>query len=48
MWITLALATSAFVGIQPVFTQVPPIRLRSIIAVFIPTEFKRSARNGPD
>jgi len=44
----LALATSAFVGIQPVFTQVPPMRLRSIIAVFIPAVLKRPARNGPD
>ncbi len=45
---TLALATSVFVGMQPVFTQVPPKCLRSMIATFIPCSSKRCASDGPD
>src|ERR1700730_11567194 len=47
MWITLALATSAFVGMQPVFTHVPPKRFRSMIATFIPAPVRRFASEGP-
>src|SRR6266404_2045526 len=32
---------------QPVFTQVPPKRLRSMIATFIPASDRRAARAGP-
>src|SRR6516165_10877476 len=35
------------VGMQPVFTQVPPNHLRSIIATFIPALVSRWARKGP-
>src|SRR5204862_7356857 len=42
-----ALATSVFVGMQPLLTQVPPNRLRSIIATFIPVSASRTARDGP-
>ena len=42
-----ALATSVLVGLQPVFTQVPPTRWRSMMATFIPAAFSRPARAGP-
>src|SRR5678815_2711103 len=32
---------------QPLLTQVPPNRLRSIIATFIPVPASRTARDGP-
>src|SRR5207248_3956289 len=32
---------------QPLLTQVPPNRLRSIIATFIPVSASRTARDGP-
>src|SRR5438067_9462163 len=32
---------------QPLLTQVPPNRLRSIIATFIPVSASRAARDGP-
>src|SRR5207302_9650543 len=32
---------------QPLLTQVPPTRLRSIIATFIPVPASRTARDGP-
>src|SRR5439155_11932795 len=38
---------SVFVGMQPLLTQVPPNRLRSIIATFIPVSASRTARDGP-
>jgi hypothetical protein len=38
---------SVFVGMQPLLTQVPPNRLRSIIATFIPVAASRTARDGP-
>src|SRR5438477_11056669 len=41
------LATNVFVGMQPLLTQVPPNRLRSIIATFIPVSASRTARDGP-
>jgi predicted alpha/beta-hydrolase family hydrolase len=47
MWIALALATSDFVGMQPVFTHVPPKRFRSTIATFIPAPVRRFASGGP-
>src|SRR5262245_4654156 len=43
----VALATSVFVGMQPVLTQVPPKRLRSMIAAFIPVPASQTASNGP-
>ncbi|MEZ5289023.1 MAG: hypothetical protein R2712_30325 [Vicinamibacterales bacterium] len=42
-----ALATSALVGMQPVFTQVPPKRARSMMAVRRPAFASRAARGGP-
>ncbi len=42
-----ALATSVFVGMQPVLTQVPPKAPRSTMATFIPAEDSRAARAGP-
>jgi hypothetical protein len=38
---------SVFVGMQQLLTQVPPNRLRSIIATFIPVAASRTARDGP-
>ena len=38
-----ALATSAFVGMQPVLTQVPPKSLRSMMATRIPAAVRRPA-----
>jgi hypothetical protein len=35
------------VGMQPVFTQVPPKRPRSITATFMPAAVKRPASEGP-
>src|SRR5208282_3258856 len=35
------------VGVHPVFTHVPPNRLRSTIATFIPASLKRPARGAP-
>src|SRR5258705_11752063 len=37
----------AFVGMQPVFTQVPPNSLRSMIATFLPAAARRRANGGP-
>src|SRR5215471_2295781 len=37
----------ALVGVQPVLTQVPPTRWRSITATFIPAPAKRNAKDGP-
>ena len=42
-----ALATSVFVGMQPVLTHVPPKDARSTIATFIPAADRRAAREGP-
>ena len=42
-----ALATRAFVGVQPLFTQVPPNSLRSITAVLSPWAAQRAAIEGP-
>ena len=42
-----ALATSVFVGMQPVLTQVPPKDARSRMATFIPDAESRAARAGP-
>jgi hypothetical protein len=36
-----------FVGMHPVFTQVPPKRPRSMIATFMPAAVSRPARGGP-
>ncbi len=47
MWAAYALATMAFVGMQPVFTQVPPNAPRSMIATRMPAVVRRCARNGP-
>jgi hypothetical protein len=47
IWAVRALATSVLVGMQPVLTQVPPNRLRSTIAVFIPAPVSRPASDGP-
>ena len=43
-----ALATSAFVGVHPVFTQVPPKRSRSMTATLRPALESSTARLGPD
>ena len=37
MWATRALATSVFVGVQPVLTQVPPTSLPSTTATESPS-----------
>ena len=42
-----ALAISVFVGMQPLLTQVPPKRLRSMIAVLRPDCARRTASDGP-
>src|SRR5262249_34545087 len=42
-----ALATIVFVGMQPLLTQVPPKRLRSTTATFLPAPASRAARKGP-
>jgi hypothetical protein len=42
-----ALAISALVGMQPLLTQVPPNRLRSMIAVLRPACARRTASEGP-
>ena len=44
---TAALATSVFVGMQPVLTQVPPTFPRSMMATFMPAPASRAARDGP-
>ncbi len=41
-WATSALATSVFVGVHPVLTQVPPKRWRSTTATVIPAAAKRA------
>src|SRR6185436_18872840 len=46
-WAAYALATSVFVGIHPVFTQVPPNLWRSIMATVMPAAANREARDGP-
>src|ERR1700719_2447048 len=46
-WAAYALAMRVFVGIHPVFTQVPPNLWRSIIATVIPAFANRAARDGP-
>ena len=38
---------SVLVGMQPVFTQVPPKSLRSISATDIPAAVSRPAKGGP-
>ena len=43
----LALAISVLVGMQPLLTQVPPISLRSMIAVLRPAVANRTASEGP-
>ncbi len=47
MWAAYALATMVLVGMQPVFTQVPPKRPRSITATRMPAAVKRPASDGP-
>ena len=47
MCATFAQATMALVGVQPVFTHVPPRTLRSMRATFLPAAASRTARNGP-
>ena len=47
-WAARALAISDLVGMQPVLTQVPPKRLRSITATFRPASVRRRASAGPD
>ena len=42
-----ALAISVLVGMQPLLTQVPPKRLRSMIAVLRPACARRTASEGP-
>ncbi len=42
-----ALATSVFVGMQPVLTHVPPKDPRSTIATRIPAAERRAASGGP-
>src|SRR5258708_1555647 len=42
-----ALATIALVGMQPVFTQVPPNRCLSMMATDIPASERRFANGGP-
>jgi hypothetical protein len=42
-----ALATIAFVAVQPVLTQVPPNNLRSTMATFCPAAVRRCATCGP-
>src|SRR5712691_2138081 len=42
-----ALAIRVFVGMQPVFTQVPPNNFRSTTAIFMPASTKRAASDGP-
>ena len=44
---SLAVEMSVFVGIHPVFTQVPPNLWRSIIATVIPAPLRRAAKDGP-
>ena len=44
---TFAQATMALVGVQPVLTQVPPKRLRSMIATFIRAPARQTASDGP-
>ena len=44
---TAALATSVFVGMQPVLTQVPPTFPRSMMATLMPAPASRAAREGP-
>src|SRR5580692_12460936 len=46
-WTAYALATSVFVGMHPVFTQVPPNLCRSLIATVFPAPANRAARDGP-
>jgi hypothetical protein len=46
-WAARALATSVFVGMQPVLTQVPPKRPRSTTATFMPEPASRRASAGP-
>src|SRR4249920_206928 len=46
-WAAYALAMSVFVGIQPVFTQVPPNLWRSIMATVMPAAANRAAKAGP-
>ena len=43
----LALAISVLVGMQPLLTQVPPMSLRSMIAVLRPAVASRTASDGP-
>jgi hypothetical protein len=43
----VALATSVFVGMQPVLTQVPPNRLRSIMATVMPRPTAWRRGTGP-
>src|SRR5207248_3400855 len=44
---TYALATRVLVGVQPLFTQVPPNLPRSMMATRVPALARRSARAGP-
>ena len=46
-WAARALATSVLVGMQPVFTHVPPKSLRSTMATVIPAAVRRAASGGP-
>src|SRR5712691_9796204 len=46
-WAARALATRVLVGMQPTLTQVPPNRLRSMMAVFMPASVRRAASGGP-
>src|SRR5262249_24124087 len=47
MWAAYALATTVFVGMQPVLTQVPPKNFRSITPTVRPESTRRCASAGP-
>src|SRR5262249_12799195 len=46
-WAAYALAMSVFVGVHPVFTQVPPNLWRSMMATDMPAATNRAAKDGP-
>jgi hypothetical protein len=46
-WAACALAIIVLVGVQPVFTHVPPNNFRSMITTLNPAPARRCARKGP-